>query len=280
MLDELHHFLLICEHGSFTAAARHAHLTQPALSASIRRLEDFMGARLLHRLPRGARPTAAGEALVPHARATLGSVDRGRRAVQEIEGLKTGEVRLGGGATACTYLLPRRLAAFQEARPGLSIRLRETMTPTVREQVEAGQLDLGIGIAPGGEPWMIDELVLVASPERAKRVVRVGERIAAGQPFVSFVQGAAVRGMLERAFPEAEVVVELASIAAVKGHVRAGIGLALLSRHAIRNDLDLGLLVEVPDERTPLVRHLVLHHAGDETLSPAARALLEWLMRD
>lgn len=277
MLDELKHFLLICEHGSFTAASRHAHLTQPALSASIRRLEEHMGARLLHRLPRGARPTASGEALIPHARAALGAVVRGRRAVQEVEGLQAGEVRLGGGATACTYLLPRRLASFQEARPGLRIRLRETMTPSVREQVEAGALDLGIGIGPGGEPWLVDELVLVASPERAERVVRAGGRIAAGQPFVSFVQGAAVRGMLERAFPEAEVVVELASIAAVKGHVRAGIGLALLSRHAIRNDLDLGQLVEVSDERTPLVRRLVLHHAGLDALSPAARALREWL---
>ncbi len=153
------------------------------------------------------------------------------------------------------------------------------MTPQVHEQVSAGVLDLGIGIGPGGEPWLDDELVVVASPERAERVTFVGDRLGTGQPFVSFVPGAAVRGMLERHFPEAEVVVELASIAAVKGHVRAGIGLALLSRHAIQNDLDLGLLVEVPEPRTPLVRQLVLHHAGLDAISPAARALREWLLQ-
>src|SRR5687768_12187661 len=106
MMEELRHFLLILEHGTFTEAARHAHLSQPALTASIHRLEGELGARLLHRGPGGVSPTVAGEALVPRARAALAAVAEARRAIEEVQGLRAGEVRLGGGATVCTYLLP------------------------------------------------------------------------------------------------------------------------------------------------------------------------------
>src|SRR5690242_13497579 len=105
MLDELQHFVLIAGHGTFTEAARQAHLSQPALSASIARLEDFVGARLFHRGAGGTRLSAAGEALLPRARAALAAVAEGKRAVGEVLGLAAGEVRLGGGATACTYFL-------------------------------------------------------------------------------------------------------------------------------------------------------------------------------
>src|SRR5436190_6425544 len=108
-MTELRHFLLIADHGTFTEAARRAHLSLPALSAAIRRLEDELGARLLHRGPGGAALTAAGEALVPRARAALAAIEDGRRAVAEVTGLHTGEVRLGAGATATPYRLPALL---------------------------------------------------------------------------------------------------------------------------------------------------------------------------
>src|SRR5262245_57943463 len=117
MLDELTHFVLITHQGTFTAAAAEAHLTQPALSASIARLEAAVGARLFHRGKGGTRLTAAGEALLPRARAALAAVDEGKRAVQEVLGLAAGEVRVGAGATACTYFLPPVLAAFRRAHP-------------------------------------------------------------------------------------------------------------------------------------------------------------------
>src|SRR5262245_61461619 len=98
MLDELRHLMLIAEHGTFTEAARRAHLSQPALSASIRRLEDQLGARLLVRGPAGAELTAAGTAMLGHARTAIAAVEDGRRAVAEIAGLGRGEVRIGAGA--------------------------------------------------------------------------------------------------------------------------------------------------------------------------------------
>lgn len=268
MIDELQHLLLVVSTGTFTEAAHRAHLTQPALSASIRRLEERVGARLLERLPRGARPTAAGEAYLPHARAVIGAWEAGRRAVSEVEGLSAGRVTVGGGATACTYLLPAILTAFRHRYPGVSLRVREVLTPLVVDAVAAGELDLGVAQG-AGEPWLQDELILVGAPG-----------VTSPAPFVTFVQGSSVRATLEAAFPEAEIAVELSSIASVKGLTRAGMGVALLSRAACQDDLAHGALVEIPDPRTPMRRPLGLVHLGLERLSPAARALRELILAE
>ena len=271
MVDELRHFLLILEHGTFTEAARRAHLSQPALTASVHRLEEHFGAKLLHRGPGGAYPTAAGEALVPRARAVLAALEEGRRAVEEVQGLSAGEVRMGAGATVCTYLLPPVLAEFRRRYPGIHFRLREALIAEVLEAVDGGELDLGIVSTPDGDFWRLDELILVAAPGLAT----VDPATAS---FVTFTPGATSRQLLDRHFPEANVVMELGSIAGVKGNVRAGIGVALVSRSSVERDLALGLLVEVPDARTPIVRELRLVHRGADRLPPAAAELRRMLL--
>lgn len=269
MIDELRHFLLIVELGTFTGAARRAHLSQPALTAAIQRLEAEFGARLLLRGPGGATPTAAGAALVAHARAVLAALDDARRAVAEIEGLRAGEVRVGAGATACTYLLPPTLAAFRGEHPKIRFLLREADPDAVVEMVGRGELDLGVITAEHGEPWFVDRLILIAAP---------GLQHPERAPFVTFGPGSTTRRLLAQHFPEAEIVMELGSIAAVKGNVRAGIGVALVGRSTVEHDLAAGRLIEVPDPRTPIDREFRLVHRGVDRLPPAAARLRELLL--
>lgn len=268
MLDELRHFLLIVQHRTFTEAARHAHLSQPALTASIQRLEDAMGARLLHRGRDGATPTAAGDALLPRARAALAAVEDGRRAVAEVMGLHAGEVRLGAGATACTYLLPPTLVRFRNEHPNVRFLLRELTTHEVLSALHDGTLDLGVVSHKEGELWMEDELILVAAPGTDVKTA----------PFITFVPGTTTRELFDRAFPNARIIMELSSIATVKGNTRAGIGMALVSRHAVVTDIKLGTLVEVPHKATPIKRALHLVHRGADRLPPAAARLRELLL--
>ena len=262
MITELRAFVLVVESGSFTGAARRAGMSQPALSAAIQRLEADHGALLLERLPRGARLTQAGEALLPHARMTLSGLESGRRAVAELSGLVRGEVRIGGGATACTCLLPAALRLFRARHPSLGLRVRELLTPEVPREVYAGALDLGIA-HDAGEPWAVDPVVLVGLP---------GATWPA--PVVGFVPGASLREAQEQLLPEAELVMELGSMAAVKGMVLAGMGLALLSRAACVPELRAGELVEIDLPGLPWARPLGIVHRGEETLPPAARAML------
>lgn len=268
MMDALRHFALIAEHGTFTRAARHAHLSQPALTASIQRLEEAFGARLLHRDRAGTSLTAAGHVLLPRALHILAAMGDARRAVAEVEGLEAGEVRLGAGATACTYLLPPTLSAFRAAHPGVRFRLREATTAEVLDALERGEIDLGVVTHPAGELWIDDELILVAAPGLPTK----------DAPFVTFARGSTTRALLDQHFPGADVVMELGSIAAVKGNVRAGIGVALVSRFAVENDLAQGRLAMVPHPATPIARPMHIVHRGEERLPPAAAALRRLLL--
>lgn len=271
MMDGLRHFLLVVEHGTFTAAARRAHLSQPALSASIRRLEEQLGGRLLERGPRGAHPTAAGKALLPWAEAALGAVDQARRAVAAVEGLELGEIRIGAGATACTTFLPPLLTAFRQDHPGIALYLREATSADVCRAVEHGQLDLGIVSDPhGAERWRDDVLRLVAAPGVD----------AAAAPHLTFPRGANHRELLDAHFPDVDVAMELNSIVAIKAHVASGMGIALLSEATVESELAAGRLVPVDDPRTPIVRTLYVLHTGAGRLNPAAAALRDALLAD
>ena len=274
MLDELRCFLLIVESGSLTGATRSAHLSQPALSAALRRLEEAFGARLLHRGRHGAEPTAAGLALLPRARAALAAVEDGRRAVAEVEGLRAGEVRIGGGATACTYFLPAPLAAFRKKYPGVRFQVREAYPDVIHAAVEAGEIDLGVVSGPGRDPWCRDELILVGAPGTPIQTVTSSTRAA----FIAFPAGSSTRAILERHFPRADVVMELSSIAGVKGNVRAGIGISLVSRAAVDSDLASGRLVALTSPETPIPRRLSLVHRGIDRLPPAAATLRRLLL--
>jgi DNA-binding transcriptional LysR family regulator len=273
MLEPLRHFALVVEYGTFTAAARHAHVTQPALTASIQRLESQMGAKLLDRGRGGAALTAAGEALLPRARAALAAVEEGKRAVAEVMGLTAGTVRLGAGATVCTYYLPKLLARFRAKYEGVRIHLREANQDDLVDAVEAGDLDLTIlakiasvelprGLAR--EKWISDELVLVAAPGLAD---------PDAAPIVTLARGTTTRMLTDRYFPERAIAMELGSIAAVKANTRAGVGVALLSRHAVERDVSAGQLDIVSSARTPISRPFYLVHRGRARLPPAASEL-------
>lgn len=268
MMEGLRHFLAIATHGTFTAAARHAHLSQPALTASIRRLEDQVDARLFDRGRHGATLTAAGRAFLPHARATVVAIEEGFDAVARLSSLEAGEVRIGGGSTACTYLLPPVLSGFRKKHPKVAIYLRESAEDAAVDAFERGELDMVVTSGKRGERFRDEEVVLVVAPDADP----------AKLPFITFPTGSAVRALLDKHFPDADITMELASISTVKGSVRAGLGVALISRSAVATDLALGRLVLVRDRRSPIARPLRLLHRGLDRLSPPARALRAMLL--
>lgn len=274
MVELLRHFLAVAETGTFTAAARRVHLTQPALTASIQRLEAGVGAPLFVRGRRGAELTDAGRALMPHARAAVIAVHEGQRAVAETVGLGRGELRVGAGTTAITYLLPPLVAAYRKRHPGVRLALFERGQDALLTAFDAGEVDLAVvtGPAPGAEPFRTDELVLVHAPGIDPEAA----------PFVSFPVGTASRALLDRHFPGAPIAMELSSASALKGQLRAGLGVALVSRLAVATDLALGRLVEHRPSRGPVAvrRELVLLHRGVSRLSFAARAMRELLVAD
>jgi DNA-binding transcriptional LysR family regulator len=269
-LDSLENFIRVVEKRTFTEAARAAHLSQPALTASIQKLEGDVGTRLFIRGARGAELTEAGRTLLPIAREAIAAVARGKRAISELVGLERGRVRIAAGATVCTYYLPHYLALFRKRFGNIQIELREATTTVAQEAVDAGEFDFGIVCADTGDRWKTDELVLVTSPKGPYRGRGFSIETA---PFITFPVGSTTRETLLQIFPGARIVMELSGIASVKGNVREGNGIALMSKRAIERDLKARSLAVLTHPKTPIKRALTIIHRGKERMSPAALAL-------
>ena len=275
--SHLRNFLIIAQVGSLTRAAGRAHLTQPALSGQLKRLEDELGTALFHRLGRGLRLTPAGEILRDHAVRALAALDAASESLEELGSLRGGTLAIGGGATATAYLLPDILRRFHAAHPGVRFAVREAPSRTIAEAVASGELDAGVVTLPVSDarlaitPWLVDELVLLVPPAHPLRKRRTFQWADLDhQPLIAFEPRSAVRELLDRALAEhgvfPAVVMEVRSIATITAMVEAGIGLGFVSRYA--DSAGIGLR---PADRS-LGRQLALIEPRDRIPSAALRA--------
>ena len=297
-LTSLRQFVAICAAGHMTRAARSLKISQPALSAMLRKLEAEVGAPLLHRTGRGVTPTHAGEAFLRHAAEAVRAADSGARAVRELLGLETGSIRLGSGATAIAALLPPVISVFRKSHPGLTFYVREAGSSAVAAALVAGELDIGIVTLPLTKqesadllviPLADDELRLIVPPKHKLAPTAAAKRAGVvppfrwsdleGEPVVAFEAGSAVRILIDDAARAAgvrlNVVMELRSIEGIKQMVAAGIGVGFVSRFALAGWAGGP---GAPCRGTTLVRKLALARRRDQVPSPAA-AEFERLLR-
>jgi len=288
-LAALRSFLVLAQAGNATRAAEELGVTQPAVSNQLARLEGALGQQLFDRTPQGMQLTAAGELLRGYVEEGLGRLEAGRAALARLAGLESGSLRVGGGATATTYLLPQLLGHFHASHPGIRLFVREEGSQAVTEAVARGELELGIVTLPVRspprpplvvEPWANDELVLIAprrSPLSKQSDFDWSE--LEGRPLVLFQAGSAVRNLIDRRLAQAQIgvqiVMELRSIESIKQMVRQGIGAAFVSRFALDRRAKA-----LPCRGRPLHRQLALVYRQDRSLSPATREFLELLRRE
>ncbi len=249
-LTPLRYFRTIASTGHMTRAARTLGLSQPALSAVVKKLEQEVGAELLHRTGKGVELTEAGRVFLVHAEDALRRVESGVVAVRQLVGLESGSIRIGGGATATTYLLPPVVSEIRRKHPGLRFYVRESGSMAIAASVLSGELDLGIVTlalphsASGGKqdllavPFVEDELRLIVPPKHplaGRKSFRWQD--LAGEAMVGFEAGSAVRAVIDQASAAAgvtlNVVMELRSIESIKQMVAAGIGVGFVSRFAL-----------------------------------------------
>ena len=126
-LNQLRGFLGVVREGSFTRAAEHLFLTQPALSLQIKALETELGEQLFERRNRRVYLTEAGAILQEKAESIFGLVSEIHEEMAARQGLQTGQVRIGTSDTICLYLLPSVVQAFRDAYPGIDIHLTNRM---------------------------------------------------------------------------------------------------------------------------------------------------------
>jgi DNA-binding transcriptional LysR family regulator len=187
--------------GSFSRAAGHLHLSQPAVSLHVGHLERAAGLALVERVGKRAFPTPAGEALLGHAARVFGELEAARQALARLRGTVAGRLRLGTGATASIYLLPTLLRRFRRRHAQVEI---EVVTGNAADMVAAvvqNRLDVAIVTLPVRDrllsitPWLADRLVAIAPAEPAWRRTRALSPAAlARHPLILYERGGTIRG--------------------------------------------------------------------------------------
>lgn len=141
---QLQHFVAIVETGSISAAARRLYLAQPAISASIKKLENELNMPLLHRRERGVSLTEAGQQFLLHAKQILQQASDAKSAMQAIEGLDQGEVEIGVPPMLGSYFFPPLIMAFKHQHPALRLNILDSGTRSIRKKLLEGDLELGV----------------------------------------------------------------------------------------------------------------------------------------
>lgn len=246
----------IRESGSISGAARRLGVSQPGVSKQLRALERFVGHPLIVRGGRGARFTETGAVLAEYATRIVAITEAAERAVADASSLKTGRLAVGATPTIANHLLPEVIVRFQARFPGISLHVETQSAAVLCERVIDGALDLGLTQAAVDGPDVRtavigrEEMIVIAPAAHvlAKRK-RVMPRDLEEVPFVLRVGIDGQPSWASRTLARSGVTVRprltVGSTAAVKHAVGAGVGLALISRLAVRDDLASGRLVQV-----------------------------------
>jgi DNA-binding transcriptional LysR family regulator len=236
----LQSLLAVADSGTITDAAERIHVSQSALSRRLQQLEAELGAELLVRGRHGVELTDLGRQTVERGRGIVARYDELRANIAEHLGLQRGTVRVGGGATVTSFLLPPAIAEFQTEHPGIRFFVKEGGSRQIALDVSAGDLELGVVTLPVPSrdldisQLFIDEITLVARSDHALANRPVVVKDLEGQPFVGFESGSAIRQLIDGALLAAgvqvEVVMELRSIPSMLRMVATTGHLAFVSR--------------------------------------------------
>lgn len=287
-LTPLRYLLAIAETGHMTRAAQALGVTQPTLSAMLKKLEGETGTELFHRSARGVVPTDAGRVFIRHAENAVRAADLAMLSVRELIGLESGRVRIGGGATATGELLPGVIGEMHQEHPALRFEVREAGSESVARSVLHGELDLGVVTLPVRVPGanelfnvaeFRDELLLVVPPHhRLAGSTTFAWSDLAGEPLVSFERGSAVRKMIDDAADGAgvqlQVVVELRSVQSMLRMIESGVGVGFVSKFALGKGHGLSCAARGELERT-----LAIVRRRDRVPNHAAAAFERALLR-
>jgi DNA-binding transcriptional LysR family regulator len=283
-LRQLEYLLAVAEEASFTRAAARVHVAQPGVSAQIKQLERELGQDLFDRTGRSVTLTAAGEAVLPFARAALAATRGAREVTEELAELQRGQLAMGM-VTGCGGIgVPDLLAAFHDQYPGVEIRLSEDASDKLIDAVNGGSLDVALigrsgPPAPRLERRIVTDQAIVAAVAPGSRFAG-GSQITlaalAGLPLICLPRGTGLRSALDDACAAARLTPKVAFEAGdpkiLAELARRGLGVAILPEQSI--ETAAGSLHGIEIIRPKLRGRIELVWRAEGPVSPAARALI------
>jgi DNA-binding transcriptional LysR family regulator len=291
-LQKLEILCLVVELGGVGRAADRLQVSQPVVTAHMRLLQDRLGVELLYRDGQQMKLTEAGDEAYRWAREVLGRTRELERAIGSIAEGSAGAVTVGASMSVGSYLLPPVLGVFAQERPEVTVTLHVSDSEDAQRSVAASECDFAVitsrASLTGGvlraRRLESHDLVLVASPEDDRVGATVDPAELAALPFVCSPAGRPRRRSVDETMAEIGVmrrlvVLELGHPEAIKTVCRMGLGVALLLRSAVRDELNTGTLREVTINGRQLRIPVQLVHRVDKRFGPAQRHLIEEVVR-
>jgi LysR family transcriptional regulator, low CO2-responsive transcriptional regulator len=288
-LQQLRLFLAVAEHGSFTRAAQAVHLSQPAVSIQVKRLEEQVGLPLFEQIGKRIYLTHAGKLLHDACSDIFLRLENLNMALDTLRGEVAGPLRLTVVTTA-KYFLPEYLGAFLRRYPGVQPALKVTNRRRVLERIEQNEDDFYIlGTLPEDKnleihPFLDDELVVFAHPEHPLARQRSIPLQRLSEERVLFrEEGSGIRFQLERYFRERNLVItpymELGSGEAIKQAVIANLGISIISTFSLELELNSNLVAILDVEGFPIPRQWSIVYPRGKSLSLVAQRFLDFLLK-
>lgn len=286
-VKQIRGFVSVAEHGSFTRAAQTLRMTQSALSALVRELEDELGIRLFDRTTRRVELTEVGREFRASAHKLLADLDHAVHNAHELVERRRGRLTVAAPPLLAAMMLPHAIAAFEREYPGIRIVVLDVPTDQIVARVRAGEADCGIGTFAADEEGiertgvMRDTFMLFCRPDHAlAKAARLTWRDLRDRPMIALTRASGVRAlvdrMLARAGASAAPRYEVTQMTSALAFVEAGLGVAVLPSYALRCARFYGLAARAIAEPT-VHREIELITRAGRSLPPAGHAFRDVL---
>ncbi len=289
---DVHHlkiFAAVYKNRSFSRASEELHISQPTISEHIKNLEHELDCKLFDRLGRSIIPTPQAELILPKALHVVEEVAAIPDLLMEASSTIRGHLTIGASTIPGTYLLPVLASRFKKEHPKVSFEIRIHDTALITEMVTSHELLFGVVGAHVKHkqiiltPFFDDELICAATPELAQQCRQTDLESV---PFLQREQGSGTRLVTEGFLAERginkdslQIAATLGSTAAIKEALKAGLGIAILSRMAIKEELAAGTLSEISLDGRAMTRSFYLMHHAKRSLPANYQAFYDMVGR-
>lgn len=277
--------IAVAREKSFSRAAEVLYRTQPAVSQSIRRLEDEVGEQLFDRSSKDGTLTTAGEVLLDYAKKMINLRKNAQTAIKELRNLHHGKVTVSANEHTVFYLLPI-IDEFLRRHPLIKVEVKRGVASRIPREVTSREVELGvISFKPKDESVksvsvFTDELILVVAPGHklaGRKAVTIKE--LGVETFIAHNAPSPYREKVIDAFEKHQVnlniSVELPSLEAIKKLVEIGVGVALVPKLTAQSEINSGQLIALSVKELPLKRQLHIIYRRNSVLSHATKVFLQ-----
>ncbi len=293
-IQQMESLIHLVEEGSFSRAAKKMFLTQPSLTKHIKNLEESANARIVNRENRGISLTSEGKIILDYSKRILRLRDEAKEKISRMKENESGSIYISASTIPATYILPGLLNGFKKLYPDIRAYIQTSDSEETLEMILDNQSEIGfIGKQTFNRKLNVeslwkDRLVLavpVEHPWQKKEYVTLDE--VSEEPFVIRERGSATREILkeylqkntDRNLSKFNIVCEMGSSEAVKEAIMAGLGVSIISVHAIKRELKQEFLVEVPIRDCAIQRHFCLIYRKQFSLMHYHKLFLEFVKK-